>query len=159
MKSSLAALAAAALTMLTLPAAAQPAAPVDDVARLRTCVLAAGDDDPQAIKACERPILAQCNGDYALCYNRLLEGWDGLLNDSFRQLTRDRILLRADGRRLQDAQRSWIRYRDDDCKFYAGVWPGSRPPYQFAACLHRHTRERAAILTVRLDAAKKLVPR
>ncbi len=157
MKSSLAAIAALALTALAAPAFAQSGAPPpSDVSQLRTCVLAVVDEEPLAIKACERPILAQCNQDYAVCYNRLLAGWDGLLNDSFRQLTRGGVLQRADARRLQDAQRAWIRYRDADCKFYAGVWPGSRPPYQQAACIHRHTRERAATITVRLQAARAL---
>lgn len=157
MKSSLAAVAALTLIVFAAPASAQPAAPPpDDVAQLSACVVAAGDEEPQAIKACERPILAQCSGDYALCYDRLLAGWDGVLNDSFRQLTRGGVLQRADARRLQDAQRGWIRYRDADCKFYAGVWPGTKPPYQYAACIHRHTRERAAIVTLRLQAARAL---
>ncbi|MBT9446181.1 MAG: DUF1311 domain-containing protein [Hyphomonadaceae bacterium] len=150
----------AALACLAGPASAQPAQqdPAQDVPQLRACAVAAGLGDPEKLEACERPILRSCNDDYALCYNRLFTAWDGLLNASFRELSRTGVLERRDARNLQSAQRAWIKFRDEDCDFYAGVWPGSRPPGQLAACRHRETRERAAVLTVRLEAAKKLRP-
>ncbi len=151
----------AAATLFLAPASAQtvaPQSPPQDVAQLRACAIAAGISDPQKLEACERPILQTCENDYARCYDRLLAGWDGLLNASFRELTRSDVLERRDARNLQSAQRAWIKFRDEDCDFYAGVWPGTRAPGQLAACRHRETRERAAVLTVRLEAAKKLRP-
>jgi uncharacterized protein YecT (DUF1311 family) len=127
-----------------------------DISQLRTCAVAAGVSDPGKLEACEKPIMAECGNDYAACYPRLMAGWDGLLNASFRDLTRGGVLERADARNLQSAQRAWIKFRDEDCDFYAGVWPGSRAPGQGAACRHRETRARAAVLTVRLEAARKL---
>jgi uncharacterized protein YecT (DUF1311 family) len=133
-----------------------PQAPAQDIPQLRACAIAAGLSDLTKLEACERPILQTCDNDYARCYDRLLAGWDGLLNASFRELTRGGVLERKDARNLQSAQRAWIKFRDEDCSFYAGVWPGSRAPGQLAGCTHRETRERAAILTVRLEAAKRL---
>lgn len=157
----LVALAAAAL--IAAPATAQPQVappvlqePAQDIPQLRACAIAAGISDPDKLEACERPILQTCDNDYARCYTRLLAGWDGLLNASFRELSGGGILQRRDARNLQSAQRAWIKFRDEDCEFYGGVWPGSRPPGQLNACRHRETRERAAVLTVRLEAAKKL---
>jgi len=153
---------AAAAALLAGPSFAQTAAPAalqepaQDVSQLRACALAAGISDPAKLEACEKPILRTCNDDYAQCYNRLMAGWDGLLNMSFRELTRTGLLERRDGRNLQNAQRAWIKFRDEDCEFYGGVWPGSRAPGQLAACRHRETRTRAAVLTVRLEAAKKM---
>lgn len=160
-------LAAAVAALLVAPASAQPAPPAapqpsavqdqgQDIAQLRGCAIAAGISDPARLEACERPILQVCENDYARCYDRLLAGWDGLLNASFRELTRGGVLERKDARNLQSAQRAWIKFRDEDCDFYAGVWPGSRAPGQLAACRHRETRERAAVLTVRLEAARRL---
>jgi len=162
MKGLVLALAAAAL--LAGPAHAQTATPApavhddpaQDISTLRACAVATGISDPSKLEACERPILRACNDDYAQCYNRLLAGWDGLLNMSFREMSRTGLLERRQTRDLQSAQRAWIKFRDEDCGFYAGVWPGSRAPGQLAACRHRMTRERAAVLTVRLEAAKKL---
>ena len=165
MKALLIAIAAGAL--FVAPASAQPAiqpapGPADlqnlgrDIPQLRGCAIAAGISDPAKLEACERPILQACENDYARCYDRLLAGWDGLLNASFRELTRSGVLERKDARNLQSAQRAWIKFRDEDCSFYAGVWPGSRAPGQLAACRHRETRERAAVLTVRLEAARRL---
>lgn len=130
--------------------------PAQDIANLRACAVASGISDPSKLEACEKPILRSCNDDYAQCYNRLMAGWDGLLNMSFRELSRTGLLERRDSRNLQNAQRAWIKFRDEDCEFYAGVWPGSRAPGQLAACRHRETRMRAAVLTVRLEAAKKM---
>lgn len=156
-------LAVAALALVSGPALAQPPAaapaaqsPAEDIPQLRACAVAAGLNDPAKLEECEKPILRTCNNDYAQCYNRLMAGWDGLLNLSFRELTRTGVLERKDTRNLQSAQRAWIKFRDEDCDFYAGVWPGSRAPGQLAACRHRETRERATVLTVRLEAAKKL---
>jgi uncharacterized protein YecT (DUF1311 family) len=149
------------LALFAAPAAAQPAPlqqPAQDIPQLRACALAAGLSDPEKLEACEKPILRACDDDYARCYDRLLAGWDGLLNASFREMTRAGVLERSDARALQAAQRAWMKFRDEDCDFYAGVWPGSRPPGQRAACRHRETRERAAVLTVRLEAARKLRP-
>ncbi len=148
----------AALACLAGPASAQPALqdPAQDVPQLRACAVAAGLGDPAKLEACERPILRTCDDDYARCYSRLYAAWDGLLNASFRELARGGVLERKDVRNLQSAQRAWIKFRDEDCDFYAGVWPGSRPPGQLAACRHRETRERAAVLTVRLEAARRL---
>lgn len=131
--------------------------PAQDVPQLRACAIAAGIQDLDKLEACEKPILKECGDDYARCYDRLLGGWDALLNQNFRELTRGGVLERRDARNLQSAQRAWIRFRDEDCQFYAGVWPGSRPPYQLAACRHRETRERAAVLSLRLESAKKRV--
>jgi uncharacterized protein YecT (DUF1311 family) len=138
--------------MTAVVAHAQPA---DDVSDLRACAIAAGVSDYAKLEACEQPILLQCDNDYARCYDRLLAGWDGLLNQSYRGLSADGVLQRKDTRQLRAAQRAWLKYRDEDCDFYAGVWPGSRPPYQLAACKHRATRERAAVLTARLEAARR----
>lgn len=160
-------LAIAAVALFATPVSAQPAPPStpqpvvtqdqgQDIPQLRGCAIAAGISDPAKLEACERPILQACENDYARCYDRLLAGWDGLLNASFRELTRGGVLERKDARNLQSAQRAWIKFRDEDCDFYAGVWPGSRAPGQLAACRHRETRERAAVLTVRLEAAKRL---
>lgn len=156
-------LAVAALALVSGPALAQPPAaapaaqsPAEDIPQLRACAIAAGLNDPAKLEACEKPILRTCNDDYAQCYNRLFTAWDGLLNLSFRELARTGVLERKDSRNLQSAQRAWIKFRDEDCDFYAGVWPGSRAPGQLAACRHRETRERATVLTVRLEAAKKL---
>jgi uncharacterized protein YecT (DUF1311 family) len=154
MKAVVAALAAALCLAPATPVSAQPA-PANDVALLRACALAAGFEDLDKLEACEKPILRECNDDYAQCYGRLMAGWDGLLNQSFTEMTRGGVLARKDARNLTSAQRAWIRFRDEDCDFYAGVWPGSRPPFQQAACRHRETRERATVLTVRLEAAKK----
>jgi uncharacterized protein YecT (DUF1311 family) len=153
-------LALAAAALASSPAAAQTAAaqaPSQDTAQLRACAIAAGISDPAKLEACERPILQTCENDYARCYDRLLAGWDGLLNASYRELNRGGVLARKDARNLQSAQRAWIKFRDEDCSFYAGVWPGSRAPGQLAACRHRETRERAAVLTVRLEAARRLL--
>jgi uncharacterized protein YecT (DUF1311 family) len=141
------------LTVAFAPPAAADTA--EDVAQLRSCAIAAGPSAPDKLEACEKPILRQCNDDYALCYDRLMAGWDGLLNQTFRELTRGGVLEGRDVRNLRSAQRAWLRFRDEDCAFYAGVWPGSRPPFQRAACQHRETRERAAVLTARLEAARK----
>lgn len=149
------ALAAAVALALSAGAARAQPEPQNDAAQLRSCALAAGYENLDKLEACEKPILKQCNDDYAQCYERLFNGWDGILNQSFRELTRGNVLERRDARNLQAAQRAWIRFRDEDCEFYAGVWPGSRPPYQLAACRHRETRERATVLAVRLEAAKK----
>jgi uncharacterized protein YecT (DUF1311 family) len=130
--------------------------PAEDISQLRACAITAGLSDPAKLEACEKPILRTCNDDYAQCYDRLMAGWDGLLNMSFRELTRTGVLERRDSRNLQNAQRAWIKFRDEDCEFYGGVWPGSRAPGQLAACRHRETRSRAAVLTVRLEAAKKM---
>jgi uncharacterized protein YecT (DUF1311 family) len=152
------AVALVAVASIAATASAQPALqePAQDIPQLRACVVAAGLSDPEKIEACEKPILRTCNDDYAQCYARLMAGWDGLLNASFRELSRGGVLERRDARNLQAAQRAWIKFRDEDCDFYAGVWPGSRAPGQLAACRHRETRERAAVLTVRLEAARKL---
>lgn len=163
MKRLVFALAAASAVLFAAPSFAQTGGagasvqqPADDVAQLRACAIAAGVSDPAKLEACERPILRTCNDDYAQCYNRLMAGWDGLLNMSFRELTRTGLLERRDARNLQSAQRAWIKFRDEDCQFYGGVWPGSRAPGQLAACRHRETRARATVLTVRLEAAKKM---
>lgn len=147
-----------AAAFVAAPASAQPALqdPAQDIPQLRACAVAAGVSDPDKLEACEAPILRTCENDYARCYTRLMAGWDGLLNRSYTELARTGVLERRDARNLQSAQRAWIKFRDEDCDFYAGVWPGSRPPGQLAACRHRETRERAAVLTVRLEAAKKL---
>ena len=149
----------AAVFLSVSPASAQPAeppSPAQDVATLRTCALAAGVTDLDRLEACEKPILRSCANDYAACYGRLLTAWDQLLAASFGELTRGGVLARRDARNLQSAQRAWGKFRDEDCEFYAGVWPGARPPGQLAACRHRETRERATVLTMRLEAAKKL---
>lgn len=147
--------AALALALVLGDAAFAQPEPANDAAQLRSCALAAGFENLEKLEACEKPILRQCNDDYAQCYERLFNGWDGLLNQSYRELSRSGVLSRRDERNLTSAQRAWIRFRDEDCEFYAGVWPGSRPPFQLAACRHRETRERAAVLTTRLEAAKK----
>ena len=151
-----AAFAGPAIAQSPAPAPATLQDPAQDIAQLRACALAAGVSDPAKLEACEKPILRTCDDDYARCYNRLMAGWDGLLNMSFREMTRTGLLERRDARNLQNAQRAWIKFRDEDCEFYAGVWPGSRAPGQLAACRHRETRERATVLTVRLEAAKRL---
>lgn len=151
----------AALAFAAAPASAQPAmpqAPAQDIAQLRACAIAAGITAPDKLEACERPILQACENDYARCYTRLLAGWDGLLNASYLELSRSGVLEPRDIRNLRSAQRAWIKFRDEDCDFYAGVWPGARAPGQLAACRHRETRERAAVMTVRLEAARKLPP-
>jgi len=159
MKGLIVALAAAGASLLAGPSFAQTAAPAvlqdpaQDLSQLRACALAAGISDPAKLEACEKPILRMCDDDYARCYNRLMAGWDGLLNMSLREMTRTGLLTRRDSRNLQSAQRAWIKFRDEDCAFYGGVWPGWRAPGQLAACRHRETRERATVLTVRFEAA------
>ena len=152
----------AVVALLASPASAQPAAtpaPAQDIVQLRTCAIAAGVSDLERLEACEKPILHACANDYAACYGRLLAAWDQLLDASFAELTRGDVLARRDARNLQSAQRAWKRFRDEDCDFYAGVWPGARAPGQLAACRHRETRERAAVMTMRLEAAKRLQSR
>ncbi|MDX2235820.1 MAG: lysozyme inhibitor LprI family protein [Hyphomonadaceae bacterium] len=148
---------AAALLLVgaATPAAAAPDSALD-VAQLRACALAAGIDNPRQAELCEAPLLAQCDGDYARCYDRLLGAWEALMAASLEDLARKGVLERDDAADLRASQRAWARFRSEDCAFYSAVWPGARPPYQRAACRHRMTRERATILTVRLEAARRL---
>ena len=131
-------------------------------------VLAAGNDDTAAIRACatkyadnvddaERHCIFAIVADPCTmtpanqttlatteCYNRERKIWDDLLNENFRVLRDD--LDEGQKSKLRDMQRAWIAYRDTTCGFYYDKIQGTMGGFMEAGCVARETARRAMLL-------------
>lgn len=74
------------------------------------------------------------------CHETAIAGWDGLLNQAYREI----MALMSDGRgdELRAVQRLWIEYRDANCGFYVHPDGGTLVQIEGAECLYAMTRQR-----------------
>lgn len=82
------------------------------------------------------------------CLDTKAKAWDRRLNTAYGALQRRIEAGQRDT--LRDAQRSWIQYRDANCRFY-GSQSGSIRQIQAAECARAMTQER----TLELEKAMK----
>ena len=156
------AIAAALFLSATLPAAAQDETTftTEDAALMTTCIESLSDQadasDPQIRKQTECVGVAsnQCmeteEGGYSTmgmvaCMARETDWWDSQLNASYTSLreTLEPGLFET----LQQAQRSWIDYRDQTCGFEYDLWgDGSMRNIAHAGCMQDETARRAEAL-------------
>jgi uncharacterized protein YecT (DUF1311 family) len=102
---------------------------------------------PLALAAClaAAPALAQTQGQLNATAAQDLQRADAALNTQYRATLNG---LSAPSRTLlRDAQRAWIGFRDQQCRYEASaVAGGSAQPMVRSGCLERMTRERTAEL-------------
>ncbi|MCA8292578.1 lysozyme inhibitor LprI family protein [Burkholderia sp. AU30198] len=86
------------------------------------------------------------------CASRGYARADAELNRRYRALQRRLKGDRDGARKLTEAQRAWIAFRDTECAFQTiGVAGGSAEPLARAACLEETTQSRSAALQRYLD--------
>lgn len=158
------AIAAALLLSTTLPAAAQDETTftTEDAAQMTACIDGLSDSaqaetsDPQVRKQteCIGAASNQCmeteEGGYSTigmveCMARETDWWDSQLNASYTSLSE--TLEAGLFETLQDAQRSWIDYRDQTCGFeYDLFGDGTMRSIAHAGCMLDETARRAEAL-------------
>lgn len=84
--------------------------------------------------------------DMNICAAQDFKRSDALLNQAYQQKMAQ---LSPEAKTLfKTAQRSWITYRDNDCKFMAsGVEGGSVQPMIYSGCLQQKTEQRTKEIT------------
>lgn len=105
--------------------------------------------DAHAVSDCVNP---QDQGTMNECASRGYSRADAELNRRYRAL-QSRLKGDRDGaRKLTEAQRAWIAFRDSECAFQTtGMTGGSAEPFARATCLEETTRSRSATLQRYLD--------
>lgn len=78
------------------------------------------------------------------CMGAEMEIQDARLNRAYRELLADLPPQRK--RQLTTAQRTWLKYRDENCTFYADPDGGTAASLSAHACVLRETAERASEL-------------
>jgi uncharacterized protein YecT (DUF1311 family) len=85
--------------------------------------------------------MAQTQGDMDAAESARAARLDKQLNAAYQQLMSRYSA--ADQALLKQSERSWLKYRDDDCRYEAaGVTGGSAYPMVYAMCLQGLTAER-----------------
>ncbi|WP_421950131.1 lysozyme inhibitor LprI family protein [Pelagibacterium sp.] len=152
------ALALAAALFVALPATAQDMATftTEDAKLMTTCIEGLSDPDrevrgqSQCVGTASNSCMETEDGGYTTigmvdCMSRETDWWDSQLNASYSSLreTLDTNLFET----LQDAQRSWIAYRDKSCGFEYDMWgDGSMRSIAHASCMLDETARRAETL-------------
>jgi uncharacterized protein YecT (DUF1311 family) len=140
-----------AALVLAAPAHAQTRKPGAQETRIvRDCVKQKGDtpDNAKCIglvsARCTKKPENQAGLTQADCYRVEQEIWDGLLNETYKELQGD--LDEDQKTKLRDMQRAWIAARDATCEFYHVKIQGSMAVPMSANCLLGETARRALFL-------------
>lgn len=118
-----------------------------ETALLRDCVAKKGGttDDAECIGLVATPCADNgANLNRANCYRLEAAIWDGILNETFKELKEG--LDAKQERKLREMQRAWIASRDRTCEFYHIKIDGSMAVPMSASCLLRETAQRALLL-------------